>query len=66
LGLSKLRHEEVESKFGYYKLHSVQNVTSFHLLSKSLKVQNHNITCFLYGCETWSVTPREEFVLKAF
>jgi hypothetical protein len=27
-------------------------------------IQNYNIACFLYGCETWSLTVREERSLR--
>ena len=27
-------------------------------------MQNHNFACFLYGCETWSLTSREERKLR--
>jgi hypothetical protein len=43
--------------------HSVQNVLSSHLLSKSIKVRIYrsiNVPVVLYGCETWSLTLREE------
>ena len=43
--------------------HSVQNLLSASLLSKNLniKIQRTIILPFvLYGCETWSLTMREE------
>jgi hypothetical protein len=39
--------------------HSVQNLLSSSLLSK-------NITIVLYGCETWSLTLKEERGLRVF
>jgi hypothetical protein len=33
---------------------------------KDYGVQNNNFACFLYGCETWSLTLREEFRLRVF
>jgi hypothetical protein len=32
---------------------------------KDLDIQNYIITCFLYGCENWSLTWREELRLRA-
>ena len=29
-------------------------------------MQNYNIAVFLYGCETWSLTMREERKLRVF
>jgi len=39
------------------------------LLSKNsrLNIQNYNfVCCFFYGCETWSLTLREECRLRVF
>jgi hypothetical protein len=33
---------------------------------KNYDIQNCNIACCLYGCETWSFTLREERRLKVF
>jgi hypothetical protein len=49
--------------------HSVQNLLSYHLLSKHLKIRKYRTIIFpvvLYGCETWSLTLREELRLKVF
>jgi hypothetical protein len=49
--------------------HSVQNILSSHLLSKSVRIKICKtivLPVFLYGCETWSVTLREEHELKVF
>jgi hypothetical protein len=43
--------------------HSVQNFLSSQLLSKNLKIRIYKTTILpvvLYGCETWSLTLREE------
>jgi len=42
--------------------HSVQNLVSSHLLSKNFKIKIYKTIILLvfYGCETWSVTLREE------
>jgi hypothetical protein len=45
----------------------VQNVLSSSLLSKNIKIKIHRIrilSVVLYGCETWSLTLREERRLR--
>jgi len=47
----------------------VQNLLSSRLLSKNLKIKIYRNTILhvvLYGCETWSLTLREERKLKVF
>jgi len=47
----------------------VQNLLSSRLLSKNLKIKiyrNIIVPVVLYGCETWSLTLREERKLKVF
>jgi hypothetical protein len=49
--------------------HLVQNLLSSSLLSKNLKIKIYNTIIFpvvLYGCETWSLTLREEHRLRVF
>jgi hypothetical protein len=49
--------------------HSVQNLLSSLLLSKNLKMRIYKIIILpvvLYGCETWSLTLREEHRLGEF
>ena len=49
--------------------HSVQNLLSFSLLSKNLKIniyRNIILPIVLYGCETWSLTLREELKKRVF
>ena len=49
--------------------HSVQNLLSSRLLSKNLKIKIYRIIILplvLYGCETWSLTLREEMKLRVF
>jgi hypothetical protein len=49
----------------YY--HSVQNLLSSRLLSKNAELRIYKIIIFpvvLYGCETWSLTVREEHKLR--
>ena len=49
--------------------HSVQNLLSFSLLSKNLNIKMYRtimLPVALYGCETWSLTLREEHRLRAF
>jgi len=48
---------------------SVQNLLSSRLLSKNLKIKIYrtiNLPVVLYGCETWSLTLREERRLRVF
>ena len=64
--------EEIKSRLkpgsSYY--HSVQNLLSSSLLSKNLKIKTYRTIIlpvfFLYGCETWSFTLREERRLRVF
>ena len=49
--------------------HSVQNLLSSRLLSKNLKIKIYrtiSLPAVLYGCETWSLTLREECRLRVF
>jgi hypothetical protein len=49
--------------------HSVQNLLSSRLLSKNVKVRIFKtiiLPVVLYGCETWSLTVREEHKLRVF
>ena len=49
--------------------YSVQNLLSSSLLSKNLKIKiyrNIILPVVLYGCETWSLTLREERRLRVF
>jgi len=49
--------------------HLVQNLLSFSLLSKNLKINIYRtimLPVVLYGCETWSLTLREECRLRVF
>jgi hypothetical protein len=49
--------------------HSIQNLLSSRLLSKKVKIRKYKIIILpevLYGCETWSLTLREEHRLRVF
>ncbi|KAJ4435581.1 hypothetical protein ANN_18197 [Periplaneta americana] len=49
--------------------YSVEKLLSSSLLSKNLKVRIYKtviLPVLLYGCETWTLTPREEHRLKVF
>jgi hypothetical protein len=49
--------------------HSVQSLLSSRLLSKNIKIRIYKtiiLPVVLYGCETWSVTLREEHGLRVF
>ena len=63
--------EEIKSrlKSGNACYLSVQNLLSSRLPSKNLKVKiyrNIILAFVLYGCETWSLTLREERRLRVF
>ena len=49
--------------------HLLQNLSSFSLFSKNIKIKIYGtiiLPVVLYGCETWSLTLREEFRLRTF
>ena len=57
--------EEIKSrlKSGNACYHSVQNLLSSSLLSKNIKIKIYRtilLPVVFYGCETWSLTFREE------
>jgi len=63
--------EEIKSRLrsGNACYHSVQNLLSFRLLFKNLKIKIFRtiiLPVVLYGCETWSLTRREERKLRVF
>jgi len=56
-------------KAGNAYYHSVQNLLSSSFLSKNLKIKiyrNIILPFVLYGCETWSLTLRDERRLRVF
>ena len=64
-------HDEIKSrlKLGNACYHSVQNLLSSSLLSKSVKIKICRtiiLPVVLHGCESWSLTFREECRLTAF
>jgi len=63
--------EEIKGRLtsGNACYHSVQNLSSFRLLSKNLKIKIYRtviLPVVLYGCETLSLTLREERKLRVF
>ena len=63
--------EEIKSrlKLGNASYYSVQNLLSSSLLSKKLNIKIYRtiiLPVVLYGCETWSLTLREERRLRVF
>jgi hypothetical protein len=66
-----MTNDEIKSRLNsvnacYY---SVQNLLSFCLISRKLKIKIHKTVIFpvvLHGCETWSLTLREEHRLRVF
>jgi hypothetical protein len=64
-------HKEIKSRLnsGNACYHSVQSLLSSHLSSRKLKVKIKKtiiLPDILYGCETWSLTLREEHRLRVF
>jgi hypothetical protein len=67
--LVNTNHEEIKRRLssGNACYHSVQNLLSSRLLSKNLKIRIYKtiiLPVVLYGCETWSLTLREEHRLR--
>jgi hypothetical protein len=63
--------EEIEEKLnsGNVCYHSVQNLLSSRLLSKNVKIRIYKtilLPVVLHGCETLSLTLREEHILRVF
>jgi hypothetical protein len=63
-------HEEIRSRIhsGNACYHSVRLLSS-RLLSRNVKVKIYKtiiLPVVLYGCETWSLTPREKHRLRVF
>jgi hypothetical protein len=64
-------HEEIKGRLnsGNACYRSVESLLSSHLLSNNVKVEIHKtiiIPIVLHGCETWSLTLREENRLRVF
>jgi hypothetical protein len=64
-------HEEINRRLnlGNACYHSVQGLLSSHLLSRNVKVKIYKtiiLPVVLYGCETWSLTLKEEHRLRVF
>jgi hypothetical protein len=68
--LEKLTVVLLVNKFpAFCSYHSVQNLLSSRLISKNLKIKIYKtviLPVVLYGCETWSLTLREEHRLRVF
>jgi hypothetical protein len=64
-------NEEINSRVnsGNACYHSVQSLLSSRLLSRNVKIEIYKtiiLPVVLYGCETWSLTLREEHRLRVF
>jgi hypothetical protein len=64
-------HDEIKSRLnlGNACYYSVQNLLSFCLISKNLKIKINKtviLPVVLYRCETWSFTLREKHRLRVF
>jgi len=75
LGTTSTNHnsiqEEIKSrlKSGNVFCNSVQNLLSSSLLSKNIKIKLYKtiiLPVVVYGCETWSLTLREEGTVRVF
>jgi hypothetical protein len=63
--------DEIKSRLNSGKAcyYSVQNLLSSRLISNNLKIKEYKtviLPVVLYGCETWSLTLREEHRLRVF
>jgi hypothetical protein len=63
--------EEIKSRFisGNARYHSVLSLLSSNLLTKNVKIKIYRtiiLLIVLFGCETWSLTLREEHRLRVF
>jgi hypothetical protein len=64
-------HKEIKSRLnlGNVYYHLVQSLMSSRLVYRNLKVKIYKtiiLPVVLYGCETWSLTLREELRLRVF
>jgi hypothetical protein len=64
-------HDEIKIRLysGNACYYSVKEIWSFHLISKDVKIKIYKtviLPVVLYGCETWSLTLREELGLRVF
>jgi hypothetical protein len=64
-------HEEIKSRLSFENAcyYLVQSLLSSCLLSRNLKVKIYKtiiLPVILYGCETWSLTLKEEHSLRVF
>jgi hypothetical protein len=64
-------HEEIKSTLNLVNAcyHSIQSLLSSHLLSRNSEVKIYKtiiLPVILYGCETWSLTLRQEHRLRLF
>ena len=61
--------EEIKCRLKAGNSYSVQTLLSSRLLSKNLKIKIYKtiiLSMVLYGCETWSLTLKEECRLRVF
>jgi hypothetical protein len=63
-------HEEIKNRLSENDCyHSVQSLLSSRLLSRDVKAKIYKtiiLPVVLYGCETWSLTLRREYILRVF
>ena len=71
IAIGNLSFEEIKRRknMGNACYYSLEKILSSRLLSKKLKVKIYKtiiLSVVLYGCETWSLTLREEHRLRVF
>ena len=64
-------HEQIDSRRNWWNACylSVQSLFVFRFVSKNVKIEIYRtimLPVVLYGCETWSLTLREEYRLRVF
>jgi len=69
LKIQNSTQEQIKSKLksGNVSCHAGQNLLCFSLLYKNLKIKRHRtiiLSVGLYGCETWSLTLRDDHRLR--
>jgi hypothetical protein len=64
-----ITHDQFVNAVREISYHSLQSLLSSRLLSRNVKVKIYKtiiLPVVLYGCETWSLTLREQHILRVF
>jgi hypothetical protein len=67
--MNDTNRSKLHENLGNTCYHSLQSLLSSHLLSRNVKVKIYRtiiLPLVLYGCETWSLSLREEHRLRVF